>query len=822
GKNLIAVKVTRDYVTNIKDADKVTDVAVTVPVTNKMLKDLAHGFYGDDPAGIWQPVSLIISDPVRIEDVFIKPSLTGATFEVTVKNYSNAQSDFSISTTILGEKLKDKLYDNLSLKSVILKAGEERILVYSISDIKPRLWTPATPELYDFAFVLTDSGKETDRKTITSGFRTFEAKGDFLYLNGKQYWLRGGNQTPMSLAPNDTLLANKFTKLLHDGNIMITRTHTAPYNELWMTASDKNGVGVSYEGQWPWLMIKSSMPDQKLIDLWKQEFFDLMMKYRNHPALLFWTVNNEMKFYDNDPDFERAKLKMAIISDVVKMMRKIDPTRPVCFDSNYTRDEKKFGKDFFNKIDDGDIDDHHWYVNWYHGTIFSEFKGEWQKSFKNPGRPLISQEFSTGYPSETGHPTRFYTYVHQNPGTLVGNYAYEYANPEYFLKAQSFITREGAEAIRRTNEKAAGILHFAALTWFKNVYQADKIAPHLTYLQIKKALQPVLVSAEIWGRHFYAGEKLPTRIYVVNDQDNGNALAQTELQWSLQTADGKVLTSGKDVIPPVEYYGRKFIEPTIVIPQNLPTSRVDGKLVLKLLENGKVISENDYEVLLASKQWLNVASLNKKKIVLVDLGKKIAPVFNYQGVKFIASATVNAAVNQKPDVLVLAGLDSLNTSKTAAEEIKAFVHKGGKVLVLNSDKFSASLYPDYIKGVLKENGEIISMEIPESGVFDGIEPLDIRYFNNNQRENPLVSKAFFQVNQGSGIESLATFSKVHGYLEGDIYQRKKKLEGEWKGFPIVKITDKGSITLSEVLVEKGKTDPIAGKLLTNMIQDLIK
>ena len=42
GKNLIVVKVTRDFIKDINDADKIVDVAVTVPVTNKMLKDIAH------------------------------------------------------------------------------------------------------------------------------------------------------------------------------------------------------------------------------------------------------------------------------------------------------------------------------------------------------------------------------------------------------------------------------------------------------------------------------------------------------------------------------------------------------------------------------------------------------------------------------------------------------------------------------------------------------------------------------------------------------------------------------------------------------------
>lgn len=79
-----------------------------------------------------------------------------------------------------------------------------------------------------------------------------------------------------------------------------------------------------------------------------------------------------MKFYDNDNDLERAKEKYRVISDVVKEMRRIDPTRPICFDSNYQAKGKKekYGADFMNTIDDGDIDDMHAYYNWYDYSLF--------------------------------------------------------------------------------------------------------------------------------------------------------------------------------------------------------------------------------------------------------------------------------------------------------------------------------------------------------------------------------------------------------------------------------------------------------------------
>ena len=294
GKNLVAVKVIRDFVGDIAEADKVVGVAVTVPVTNKMLKDIAHGFYGGDPAGIWQPVTLTISDAVKIEDVFIKPNMQGATFEVTVKNHSTKKNAFNLITDIKEKTTGKQLYQGQSLGKITLSAGEERTFKYEINDLQPKLWTPQHPNLYEFTFSTAN-----DALTVTSGFRTFEVKDGLFQLNGVNYWLRGGNQVPSAICPNDSVLAHKFYKLMRQGHIEVTRMHTAPFNELWMKAADEEGIAVSFEGTWPWLMLENRpIPSQELLTLWKDEMKDLMRKYRNHPALIIWTVNNEMKFYD--------------------------------------------------------------------------------------------------------------------------------------------------------------------------------------------------------------------------------------------------------------------------------------------------------------------------------------------------------------------------------------------------------------------------------------------------------------------------------------------------------------------------------------------
>lgn len=820
GKNLIAVKVVRDYVKNIKDADKIAGVAVTVEVTQKMVQDLAHGFFNDDPAGIWQPVTLTITNPLRIEDVFIKPDLKGAAFEITIKNNTKTAQNFALATAIKGNGFSDRLYQNVSLKDIKLNAGETKLFSYRIADLHPRLWSPEHPSLYDFDFTIVNAtGANIDKKKITSGFRTFEARGDYLYLNGKRYWLRGGNQTAMPLAPNDSAMADHFNKLMKAGNIMVTRTHTVPYNKLWMESSDKNGVGVSYEGTWPWLFLESSMPEQQLIDLWKNEFYDLIRKYRNNPSLLFWTMNNEMKFYDNDPDPERAKLKMRIISDVVKKIRTIDPTRPVVFDSNYTRRTKRFGEAFYKDIDDGDIDDPHAYYNWYDYSIFDFFKGEWQKNNKNDGRPLICQEMSTGYTDETGHPSRYYTYMHQNPASLVGKYAYEYNDPYYFLTAQAFISKELGEALRRSNEKSAGILHFSTLTWFKNVDDVKKLEPWPVYYQMKTALQPVLVTAELWGRHFYAGTKIAAQICIVNDREDGTTIPAGKLKWQLIGNDKKKLAEGEYDVPSVEHYGRKWISPEIIVPADLPQDRINGQLILELKSEGKMISENYYDLTFMKKQAAGSKNLLDKRIAVLDRNNGVTNALRFFEVKYDKAETVTDFVNQKADIYILSGVDSSDITADELMQLKVLQRQGRNILISQCGTLARLLFPQYIRSVLTDSGEVANMEIPESPVFNQLEPLDIRNFNDNKRQKPSVIDGAFRIKRNEKLNPLASITKIHGYLPGTVEERMKKLD-KIKGYPIVEIKDNGRVILSEMRIDKALTDPVAGTLLINMLNAL--
>lgn len=670
------------------------------------------------------------------------------------------------------------------------------------------------------------SGAAAQTSDAMENYYSSVRKDGFLYLNGRKFWMRGGNHIPFAICPNDSILADKFMQLMKAGNVQSTRTHTTPWNELWVSAADRNGIAISFEGTWSWLMIHSTpIPDKNVLDLWSSEWLRVMKKYWNHPSVFFWTVNNEMKFYDLDADMERSKEKFRIVSDVVKGMRELDPTRPVCFDSNYLHSKalRRFGQDFLNTVDDGDIDDNHAYYNLYDFSLFRFFNGEFQKQFKSPGRPLISQEMSTGYPNaETGHPTRSYQLIHQNPYSLIGYEAYDWADPMHFLKVQSFITGELAETLRRTNEQVSGIMHFAYMTWFRQCYNYKNIQPYPTYYAMQRAMQPVLVSAELWGRNLYAGEKLHTRIYVVNDSEDGRDLLPMALNWSIVDEKGKILASGTEQFPAVEYYGRKYIEPAIVMPSVLPSDKMNVKLKLVLVENGQTLSQNEYDLILANKRW-NIAKVSEnKKIVLLDKDNTSA-VLDFLQVKYQKASSVKELVQikRKADLCIISGLKECTDDEKTL--LRTYQQKGGKLLLLNSKEIAKKVYPEHITGwIIPTEGDIVVMERDDAPVFDGIGVLDLRYFNNNKREIPLACHATLKANRNENVTELAGQMKIHAYIDGGKPEdRIQKIES-MRGLTLLQIKDgKGTATVSTLCTEKADTDPIAGKLLVNMINTLV-
>ncbi|HEX3625651.1 MAG TPA: glycoside hydrolase family 2 TIM barrel-domain containing protein [Verrucomicrobiae bacterium] len=803
GRNVIAVHVQSRTPGHSNATNTIEGVAVTVEVTSDMLFSLPHGMFQEDVGGIWQPVTLTATAPVFVNDCFIEPSLHGADIDLDVKNTRPMPAQIAVSYKITAASDGELLYSNDVPANFLAPAGTISQLKLTTPRLKPKLWSPQDPNLYNFDVTLKGQGTVEDNYNVRFGFRTFSVDGNKFLLNGHPLWLRGADPFPNTLCPNDPILARRFIKLAHDGNVCVTRTHIVPFTSTWLDAADEEGLAVSYEGTWPWLMLRGPAPDDSLIKDWRDEFISLIKEYRNHPSIILWTINNEMKFETQDPN--TIKKKWTILSDTIKAMRETDPTRPIVADSSYVRKKALRGYKAIVKplhLDDGDVDDAHDYFGWYSSSFFHLNDGQFNAQATH-GRPLISQEMSTGYPNnDDGHPVRFYLFKHYVPQALVGDDAYENADPAIFLKRQALMTKEMTETLRRTShETAAGVLMFSYFTWFQSPWSADDIKPWPAYYGLKTALQPVLVSAELYGRHFYSSTAFETRVCVVNDSEDCKATPGSHLIWEFRD-DRKILSTGKAAIPSVSYYKNHWLNVKFKTPDHLSAPRVDAQLVLHLVsDDGKELSENDYDVVIATPEWARNGSDRLKNFT------------NWNST--ISRADSIQAVNLT-NVLIIGPSDGITLSPSDANALKEFVSSGGRVLMLHPKNSLVRLFPDLVKDYKSKDGEIVTMHIPESPVFSGIEPLDIAWFDRGDRRLPIACSGVYQIAADRrDILALADQCDPHGYLNSPDQVEK------YAGSPLVEIRiGKGRLIASELNLESASTDPVSRRLWSNIIKAL--
>lgn len=814
GTNVIAVHVISMPTSDSASASKVEGVAVTVEVTSSMLHSLPHGMFQEDVGGIWQPVTLTETAPAHISDCFIEPGLHGADINIEVLNSGNQSEKLRLEYLISSVSDGTLLYSNRVEQPFVLDAGATNQMRLTTPYLNPKLWSPHEPNLYNLELRLKSEDKVIDSYNTRFGFRTFTVDSNKFLLNGQPFWLRGADPFPNTLEPNDKELARRFMQIAREGNVCVTRSHIVPFTSTWMDAADEVGMAVSFEGTWPWLMLQGDPPSDSLIKAWKDEFISLIKENRNHPSLVMWTVNNEMKFEEFDQDRpERLKKKWGILNETIKDMRAADPTRPIVADSAYVRKDAMRGYQSVVKplnFDDGDVDDIHSYFGWYNQSFFHFYDGQLNEH-NTPGRPLISQEMSTGYPNnDDGHPARFYLFKNYTPQALVGDDAYENADPAIFLTRQAFMTKELAETFRRTShEGSAGILYFSYFTWFQTPWSVNDIKPWPAYYALKTALQPVFISAELYGRHFYSDTGIHTRVCVVNDSENCQATpSDSRLIWSFQNK-GRILSHGQMEVPAVDYYKNHWSDVELRTPQDLPLPRIDGQLKLRLESEGKAFSENSYDVVVATHDWANGGSSKKTSLVFWNPGKESADCLS--GVPMTVVDSIDAV--DPANVLIVGNLTETSLTGAELDQLKSLIARGGRVLMLHPGKILADLFPDQVKSYKAKEGEIVSMHIPESPIFCGIEPLDIAWFDRGKRRLPLACNGVFHVaSERDDTVILADQCDLHGYL------RAPSEIASYSGTPLVELKiNQGRVIASELNLEAGGNDPIARRLLMNMI-----
>ncbi|MBB6479941.1 glycoside hydrolase family 2 protein [Spirochaeta isovalerica] len=804
--------------------------------------ELPRGFLQGTPGGIWKPVTLIISEKVKIEETFFNPSMDSAHIDVWYKNSGDTDRTATLNYTII-EKSNGTVLCDGTIEEVKLKAGERRKVSFSTPEVSAKLWAPGEPNLYNLKLVVTTS-EGVDTLTETVGFRTVATEGNRVIFNGKPLWIRGANHMPAHIRPNDENLAKKFMKLALEHNVIATRTHGAPFSKNWMKAADESGVMVSYEGTWPWLMLRGNdVPPEEATSIWLDDMERLFKANRNHPSIFLWTVNNEMKFLIYAAG-KVLKAKGALLNRAMKTVRNLDPSRPVVADSAYFRKVAYYIPRLsliMNKIDDGDIDDPHIYSSWYENSFYHLVNGEFSKMYAMKNRPLISQEAGTGYPrADDGLPTRVYLFYHQTPQTWVGKDAYEHSDPKYFQERHAMLTKGTIETIRRVDHtKISGVMPFAFETWFYHQHDYKKVTPMETAKKIRMTFQPILASMDLQILHYYAGGEIKSKLALLNDDKDHPVLEEPVVNCEVRY-NGKILSKKVVAFDNIPYYNKAEKDFGLTIPENLPSPRIDVELRLIVESAGKPLSENSYKITLADKSWALPDKKSPRKYVTLKIEKEVQKLLDFLGFEYRTISKIGHD-NIKEETLLIGNRTRLKSKQI--NQLKKTAAAGGNIIMLNSGKSVLNVFPDLVTHYNKAFHEIVNMNIKESPVFADLDPLDISWFPYKPYKKKKAGYLDAYVPESTGLEQtvhkliykvkvphvaigrytvnrfdpdvsvLAEALLPHGYLSDP--QQYKDIGGSVL-FDIK--LGKGSFRVSSIRFDAVDLDPIAAKLMGNVLK----
>jgi beta-galactosidase len=307
-------------------------------------------------AGIYRHVRLVFTNPVHVEHWGVYVSASQVTnknavinIQTTIINESASISQLVLETTILdplGKMVKsvESRQSVPSAKSVTVNQSVE------VTD--PQLWEINTPNLYKVLTRIKSSEKTIDDQTSTFGIRDsrFEAATGY-WLNGKNIKIKGvclhhdagafGSAVPLRAW-------ERRLELLKEAGVNAIRTSHNPVAPEFLDLCDRMGFLIMDETFDTWTAVKPN--GEKGYNLcftqwWEKDTRDMVLRDRNHPSIIIYSVGNEIRDNLNDSTgFKKYK-------DQQGLVHQLDPGRPVTMALFRPNVSKVYSNGFVEKMD---------------------------------------------------------------------------------------------------------------------------------------------------------------------------------------------------------------------------------------------------------------------------------------------------------------------------------------------------------------------------------------------------------------------------------------------------------------------------------------
>jgi beta-galactosidase len=313
-----------DITTLLNPSGKVNIIAVKV-------ENVGRNSRWYSGSGIYRNVHLILTQPVHVAEwgvyvttPIIHQNAALTDMVVTIRNESELETNAKVTIHIND---KDGRLAGTSTYSIVLSGKSEHISKKQIEVKNPLLWSVESPNLYNAEILIEVNNKLTDTYNQTFGIRSIEFSAEQGFrLNGKSVKLKGGclhhDNGLLGSAAFDRAEIRKVEIMKASGYNAIRCAHNPP-SAVFLSACDKLGMLVIDEFTDMWENYKNPQDYSRFFrEWWNKDLTDMMLRDRNHPGIIMWSIGNEI-YEMND------STRLRIGKQLSERVRKLDDTRPV-------------------------------------------------------------------------------------------------------------------------------------------------------------------------------------------------------------------------------------------------------------------------------------------------------------------------------------------------------------------------------------------------------------------------------------------------------------------------------------------------------------
>ncbi|MCC7145835.1 MAG: hypothetical protein IT443_05270 [Phycisphaeraceae bacterium] len=277
--------------------------------------------------GIMREVNLIVTDQLRLQATRLlraEPDSAGGNLELEIDLANRRAQATEAAVEVVVRDATGKELAKLSAGPAPIANGGAATLNVTGPVPKAQPWSPRQPTLYQLEVRLLENGREIDRFTLRTGFRTIQVRDEGLLLNGQPLVLTGFDRHEDSprtgLCPDLDIVKADLQAIKRAGGNFVRMAHY-PHHPAELDLCDEMGILVMDEIPlywWRGLHLGQDIFKAKRGNA-RRQLTTMIQRDRHHPCVIFWSVSNET--HENLPEVREGN------ADLIRHARKLDPTR---------------------------------------------------------------------------------------------------------------------------------------------------------------------------------------------------------------------------------------------------------------------------------------------------------------------------------------------------------------------------------------------------------------------------------------------------------------------------------------------------------------